>query len=129
LLAVAALGAVVAAQFASTIDRKLDARPLSPAARRAVAEAKDRTLARLDPRSLPAPDGPIVAQAAEAASVTAFHTGAGIAAALVGLGGVLGLVGIRNPRREVPCAECPGGTFVGAPVEVARVERPAQATA
>ena len=28
----------------------------------------------------------------------AFHVGVGICAALVGLGGVLGLVGIRNPR-------------------------------
>jgi hypothetical protein len=59
--------------------------------------------------------------------VTAFHRCVGIAAALVFLGGVLGIVGIRNPRREVPCAECPGGTFAGAPLEVARVRRPAQA--
>jgi EmrB/QacA subfamily drug resistance transporter len=129
LLAVAALGAVVAAQFGSTIDRKLDARPLSPAARQAVATAKQRTLARVDPRSLPPPDGAVVAQAAEAASVSAFHTGAGIAAALVALGGVVGVAGIRNPRREVPCAECPGGVFAGAPAEVARVERPAGAAA
>ena len=46
--------------------------------------------------------------------------GIGIAAALVALGGVLGLAGIRNPRREVPCADCPGGQLAGAPLEAAR---------
>jgi hypothetical protein len=68
-----------------------------------------------------------VAQAVEDASVNAFHRGAGIAAALVALGGVLGIVGIRNPRREVPCAECPGGMFAGAPLEAAQARRPAHA--
>jgi hypothetical protein len=32
------------------------------------------------------------------------------------------LVGIENPRREVSCAECPGGALVGASREVARAE-------
>jgi hypothetical protein len=123
LLAVAALGAVVAAQFGSALGRELDARPLSPAAQRAVAAAKDRTLARVDPGSLPPDEGPFVARAAEDASVSAFHTGAGIAAALVAAGGVLGLAGIRNPRREVPCEGCPGGLFAGAPAEAARQAR------
>jgi EmrB/QacA subfamily drug resistance transporter len=44
-----------------------------------------------------------------AASVHAFHVGIGVCAALVGLGGVLGLVGIRNPRREVRCEDCAEG--------------------
>jgi hypothetical protein len=129
LLAVAALGAVVAAQFDTALARELDARPLSPPAQQAVAEAKDRTLARVDPSSLPPDEGRFVARAAEDASVSAFHTGAGIAAALVGLGGVLGLVGIRNPRREVPCEGCPGGQFAGAPVEAGRSRRQLPAAA
>jgi EmrB/QacA subfamily drug resistance transporter len=129
LLAVAALGAVVAAQFGTALSRELDARPLSPPAQQAVAEAKKRTLARLDPGSLPPDEGRFVARAAENASVSAFHTGAGIAAALVGLGGVLGLVGIRNPRREVACEECPGGLFAGAPAEAGRSRRELPAAA
>ena len=39
----------------------------------------------------------------------AFHVGIGVCAALVALGGVLGLVGIRNPRREVRCEDCAEG--------------------
>jgi EmrB/QacA subfamily drug resistance transporter len=129
LLAVAAVGAVVAAQFGAALGRTLDARPLSPAAQRVVAEAKDRTLARVDPRSLPPDEGRFVSRAAEDASVSAFHTGAGIAAALVALGGVLGVAGIRNPRREVPCEGCPGGLFAGAPAEAARQRRELPAAA
>ena len=120
LLAVAALGAVVAGQFGATIDQRLAGHPLSPEAQRVVSAAKHRTLARADPHSLPAAQARVVTQAAEDAAVAAFHRGAGIAAALVALGGVLGLVGIRNPRRAVPCADCPGGQLTGAPLDAGR---------
>jgi EmrB/QacA subfamily drug resistance transporter len=43
------------------------------------------------------------------ASVHAFHVGVGVCAGLVGFGGVLGLVGIRNPRRAVRCEDCASG--------------------
>jgi hypothetical protein len=120
LMAVAALGAVVAAQFGSAIDGNLAGQQLSPAAQHAVAEARDRTLSSVDTHTLPPAERTPVANAVQDASVTAFHRGVAIAAALVALGGVLGIVGIRNPRRAVPCAECPGGQFAGAPLEAAR---------
>jgi EmrB/QacA subfamily drug resistance transporter len=123
LLAVAALGAVVAGQFGATIDERLAGQHLSPAAQRIVSEAKDRTLARASPDGLAPAEARVVTQAAEDASVAAFHRGAGIAAALVALAGLLGLVGIRNPRREVPCEGCPGGQLTGAPLEAARPRR------
>ena len=44
----------------------------------------------------------------------------GISAALVALGGVLGLAFVRNPQRPIPCSDCPGGAIAGAPVEAAR---------
>jgi EmrB/QacA subfamily drug resistance transporter len=44
-----------------------------------------------------------------AASVHAFHVGIGVCAVLVAVGGVLGLTGIRNPRREVRCEDCAQG--------------------
>jgi hypothetical protein len=58
-----------------------------------------------------------VVAAEQDASVASFHFGIGIAAGLVALGGVLGLVGIVNPRREVEAEGCPGGQFVGVPRE------------
>jgi hypothetical protein len=114
LLAVAAIGAVVSAQFTATLDSRLGDRPLSPSAAAAVQQARRQTLARVDPRRA----GPDVAQAVQAASVHAFHVGIGISAALVALGGVLGIAGIRNPRREVSCEGCAGGQFAGQPVDV-----------
>ena len=45
------------------------------------------------------------------ASVTAFHVGMGVCAVLVALGGVLGLAGIRNPRREIRCEDCAEGAL------------------
>jgi MFS family permease len=93
LMCVAALGAVVAAQFNAGLDARLQGRD-TPAVR----EARNLTLARV-------PGVPAV----EEASVQAFHLGIGIAALMVGAGGVLGLVGIRNPRREVKCADCAEG--------------------
>jgi predicted MFS family arabinose efflux permease len=115
LLAVAAIGAVVSAQFGSALDERLGDRPLGPAAAAAVAQARRQTLARVDPRRA----GGEVAQAVQAGSVHAFHVGMGIAATLVAIGGALGIAGIRNPRREVSCEGCAGGQFAGQPVDVA----------
>ncbi|HWT94306.1 MAG TPA: DHA2 family efflux MFS transporter permease subunit [Solirubrobacteraceae bacterium] len=48
-----------------------------------------------------------------------FRMGLAFAAALLVLAGLVGLLGIRNaPRREVECADCPGGALVGAPEDV-----------
>jgi len=49
--------------------------------------------------------------------------GLGMSAALVGIGGILGLALVRTPRREVSCAACAGGQLAGAPADAAR-ERP-----
>jgi EmrB/QacA subfamily drug resistance transporter len=98
LLAVAALGAVVSAAFVNELG---GSRPMEA----------ELTLGAATP-------------AIEAASVHAFHVGIGIAAVLVGLGGLLGLLGIRNPRRDVSCEECAGGPREGAPRERSRTRGP-----
>jgi EmrB/QacA subfamily drug resistance transporter len=57
--------------------------------------------------------GDALAQNSE--SVSAFHEVMMICAALVAAGGVIGAIGITNPHRDVPAAECSGGQLVGAP--------------
>ena len=128
LLGVAALGAVIAAQFAGTLRGEIDTAALSATGRAVVQQAEDRVLGRADVSGLGSREGAAVARGTEAASVQAFHTGMAISAGLVGLGGILGLAFVRNPRRDVPCAECAGGQLAGAPVDAAR-ERGAAAAA
>ena len=52
---------------------------------------------------------------ADDASVDAFHRVVVICAALVATGGVVGAVGIVNPRRVVEAKRCAGGQLVGVP--------------
>ena len=54
------------------------------------------------------------AKSFEDASVSAFRVGIGVSGALVVRGGLVSAVGIRNPRRKVAAAECPGGAICGA---------------
>jgi EmrB/QacA subfamily drug resistance transporter len=117
LFVVAALGALIAGGFSAKIDQGLHGRRLSPAAQQAIAAAKRRILTRADVSRVPPGERVVVARAVEDASVHAFHLGVGISAALVGLGGLLGLVGIVNPRRTLHCEDCAGGQFAGQPVE------------
>jgi MFS family permease len=53
-------------------------------------------------------------------SVHGFHVAIVICACLVAAGGLVGLFGIRNPRREVSAEACPGGQLAGAPHPVAQ---------
>jgi hypothetical protein len=82
---------------------------------RAVEQAKDQPLAVVTPEGVPQDVQASVREATEDASVGAFRVGIGIAAVLVALGGVLGLLGIRNPRRRVAARDCPGGQLAGHP--------------
>jgi predicted MFS family arabinose efflux permease len=90
LLAIAALGAVVSASFATRLHRDLAGWRLAPAERAAIAQKP--LIAHLD--GAPA----TVDRALTDASVHAFHVVIGVAGGLAMLGGVAALVGIRNPR-------------------------------
>ena len=107
-------------QFISALDQRLAGQRSRRPARAAVEQARKETLARVDPRRLPGGGS----RAVESASVHAFHVGIGISASLVALGGVLGLAGIRNPRRAVRCEDCPGGQFAGQPLDAALRQAP-----
>jgi EmrB/QacA subfamily drug resistance transporter len=121
LIAIAAVGAVISAQFNSSLDRSLSGLRLSAAARAAVAQARQETLARVDP----ARTGAAVAHAVQSSAVHAFHVGVGISTILVAVGGVLGLAGIRNARRVVSSEQCAGGQIAGQPVDAGRDRTPA----
>ncbi len=120
LVAIAAVGAVVAAAFGSSLDDEIGSQALSrPEVARAVEEARKQPLAVVAVQGVPEDVQASVREAAEDASVSAFRVGLGIATALVALGGLLGLVAIANPRRRVPAAHCPGGPLAGHPREAA----------
>ena len=134
-------GTVVAASFGSRLDSELgDAATARPAVAAAVEQAKSQPLAAVEVQGVPDDVQASVREAGTDASVGAFHVGIGIATVLVALGGVLGLLGVRNPRRRVEASECPGGQLVGQPRDgvrqspcdwdagmVAEVSRPAAA--
>jgi EmrB/QacA subfamily drug resistance transporter len=123
LVTIAAVGTLVAADFRSRLDDQLGSLADRPQVARELRRVQREPLARVAPRGLAPAERSAVASAAEDASVSAFHVALGVSAGLVALGGVLGLAGIRNPRRQVPCSECPGGQFAGAPAEAARRPR------
>jgi EmrB/QacA subfamily drug resistance transporter len=114
LLGTAAVGAAVAGSFGSSLDEHLSGASLGPAARVAVAEAKRLPLGRPNVHGLLGVQASALTRAAEQASLHSFHLGMAIAGVLVAVGGVVGVVGIRNPRGEVTAESCPGGQLVGA---------------
>jgi len=58
---------------------------------------------------------PSFGEAAPEDALTAFRLGMWAAAALVAAGGLVGLAGIRDPRRQVRAADCSGAHVTGAP--------------
>ena len=111
LLAIAALGAVVSGSFVSRLERDLTPHHLSPSARAVVAQARTRPLV-IDTGDLRGSERDTVHAALADSSVHAFRVGIGIGAGLAIIGGLVALVGIENPRRRVPCAECPAGALI-----------------
>jgi EmrB/QacA subfamily drug resistance transporter len=120
LIAIAGVGAVVAASFGSALRDELGVQALRPEVAKAISEAEREPLARVVVTNVPPQVRVEVARGSQDASVKSFHVAIGIATALVAFGGVLGLVGIVNPRRRVEAADCPGGQLVGAPKEACR---------
>jgi Major Facilitator Superfamily len=120
LIAIAAVGALVASSFGASLRDELGAAASRPAVSRAVAEAERQPLAPVEAENAAPAVRARLERASRDASIDAFHLAVAIAAVLVALGGVLGLVGIVNPRRKVCAHDCPGGQLVGATAEAAQ---------
>jgi EmrB/QacA subfamily drug resistance transporter len=121
LIATVAIGALVAAQFSSSLDHKLAGQSLTPRGHAAVAQAKQLTLGRPSVAGLPPHEAVAITVASGQSSLEAFRVGIGVASALVIIGGLIGVAGIRNPRRVVRARECSGGQLSGAPLDAAGV--------
>jgi EmrB/QacA subfamily drug resistance transporter len=119
LIATVAIGAIVAAQFSSSLDHRLAGQPITPRGRAAVEEAKQMTLGRPPVAGVPPREALAITVASGQSSLEAFRVGIGVASALVMLGGLIGAVGIQNPRRVVQAQQCPGGQLAGAPLDAA----------
>jgi EmrB/QacA subfamily drug resistance transporter len=125
LIGIAVVGAVVSAQFSSSLDSNLASAATSPAAQEVVDDAKTRPLSSPPVASVPDSERARVTTALEDASVSSFHVGIGLAAGLVAAGGLISMIGIRNPRRVVEASRCPGGALVGGVHRPAAIGRPA----
>ena len=109
----------MAAQFSSSLDHHLAGQPLTPRGQAAVAEAKQLTLGRPSVAGVPPREALAITVASGQSSLEAFRVGIGVASGLVVLGGLIGAVGIQNPRRVVRAQECRGGQLAGAPLDAA----------
>ena len=114
LIAVAGVGAIVAAHYGKVLDAQLGNR-LPASAQPAVVAAKHRTFGTIAPAALPAGDRAFAQQAAAHASEDAFHLAMGIGSGLLVLTSLGGLA-LRGKRQtDVPCADCGGGQLAGQP--------------
>jgi EmrB/QacA subfamily drug resistance transporter len=115
LIAVAAVGAVVSATYASLLNQRLDHRlPASSAA--AVQEAKRRTFGTIASSAIPPGDRRFAAHAAATASRDAFHVAVEIGAGLLFVAGLGGLAIEGRQRSEITAGDCSGGSLAGAPL-------------
>jgi EmrB/QacA subfamily drug resistance transporter len=120
LIAIAAVGALIASSFGSSLRDDLGAAANRPAVSRAIEKAEEQPLAQVSVENAPPGVRARLERASEQASIDAFRMAIGIATVLVALGGLLGLAGIVNPRRKVLACDCPGGQLVGVTAEAAR---------
>ena len=121
LLAIAALGAVISAQFASALDDKVDPSAAGAQVQEAIEDAKAQPLSGGDVSGVPEAEAQSLDDSIRSSSESAFHFGMLIAAALMAIGGTIALVAVRNPERRPRAEPHPGP---GAAVTAGECGRP-----
>lgn len=97
LIAVAAVGAIIAAQFSSVLNQRVMSRHPSTEVLNAMTVAKTKSMDISVPKNLES-NGTYKSDL-RAASVSAFHRGILVMSGLLILGGAISAVGIRNPSK------------------------------
>jgi Major Facilitator Superfamily len=112
LVAIAAVGAVVAAHFAAGVQSRLGN------GRAALAAAPLREVSQrpfvIDASAFAVSERPAVRAALVSSSLGSYRLAMEISGALAILSGLLSLGGISNRRRTIAAADCAGGALVGA---------------
>jgi EmrB/QacA subfamily drug resistance transporter len=114
LVAVAAVGAVVASFYGAHLEQHLGNR-LPASSQAAVREAKRHTFGTIDAAALPAADRAFARQATATAGKEAFHVAMGIATGLLVAAGLGGLALHGRRRTAVAAGDCAGGQLAGQP--------------
>ena len=118
LVAVAAVGAVVASFYGAQLDHRLGHR-LPASSQAALREAARRTFGSIDAGAVPSPQRAFVRHETGAAGEEAFHVAMGVATVLLTLAGLSGLAIRGKPRTVVAAGDCAGGQLAGQPLSVA----------
>ena len=99
-LAIAALGAMVSAQFSISLDDRVAGEAIGAEAQAAIDDAKAQPLSGGDVSDVPAQQAAVLDDDIVASSESAFHLGMALGAGLMAIGGAIALVGVRNPERR-----------------------------
>jgi hypothetical protein len=126
LLAIAAIGAVISGQFASTLDSHLSGSHLSSRAAHVMSSAKSQPLAGGgEADKLSGTERTTVASAIENSSRDAFRLAAAVGACLMFVGGLTSAFGIQDPRRRPGVAPpVPRAATAGECARAARLRDP-----
>jgi EmrB/QacA subfamily drug resistance transporter len=118
LVAVAAVGAVVASFYGAQLNQRLGHR-LPASSQAAVREAARHTFGTIDDAAVPSAKRAVVRHATATAGEDAFHVAMGIATGMLVLAGLGGLALHGQRRTTVAAGDCAGGQLAGQPLSVA----------
>jgi hypothetical protein len=117
LVAVAAVGAIVASYYGAQLTQQLGNR-LPPSSQPAVQQAKRRTFGTIDAAAVPPADRAFARHATAVAGEDAFHVAMGIASGMLVVAGLGGLTLRGRRRKPVAAGDCAGGQLAGQPLAV-----------
>jgi len=118
LIAVAAVGAVVASFYGAQLHHRLE-HHLPASSQPAMREAARHTFGTLATAAVPSSQRAFVHQATAHAGEAAFHVAMGVASGMLVLAGLGGLAIRGKARTVVAAGDCAGGQLAGQPLSVA----------